>query len=320
MAQPEIHFVISAPRSGSTWLTNALNEHSEIFATEHRLFGDFCEIWNDNNGSSSPRITFDKYAKAFSVHYFFEKMGMDRNQFMDVFERSFVNFLVSFAQNRTNKRIVVDKITPYPGTSALVVERIRKLFPESKIVQLVRDGRDVLTSGTYDWLLKDAHGSPRYAYFVEKRPIVLKRFFDDAVIKKWAENWKETIDAFQQPPADARISYEAMKSDLVGQLKIVFETVGTNDGGTNYAAADAAAQATQFQGVTGRSEGDASSPTAKARKGITGDWKSHFTRRDGLLFHEIAGDTLIEMKYEKDDSWIFQLPDELKMDDNQPTR
>ncbi len=320
MAQPEIHFVISAPRSGSTWLTNALNEHSDIFATEHRLFGDFCEIWKDNNGSSSPRITFDKYAKSFSVHYFFEKMGMDRKQFMDVFERSFVNFLVSFAQNRTNKRIVVDKITPYPGTSAMVVKRIRKLFPESKIVQLVRDGRDVLTSGTYDWLLKDAHGSTRYAYFVEKRPIVLKRFFDDAVIEKWANNWKETIDAFQQVPADARISYEAMKTDLSGQLNIVFRAVRTQDATADSAAAIAATEATRFKDVAGRTEGDSSNPTAKARKGISGDWKSHFTRRDGELFHKIAGETLIELKYENDDSWISRLPEELKMDDNHSTR
>ena len=319
MAQPEIHFVISAPRSGSTWLTNALNEHSAIFATEHRLFGDFCEIWNDNDGSSSPRITFDKYAKSFSVHYFFEKMGMDRKQFMDVFERSFVNFLVSFAQNRTNKRIVIDKITPYLGTSAMVVSRIRKLFPESKIVQLVRDGRDVLTSGTYDWLLKDAHGTARYAYFVEKRPIVLTRFFDDAVVKKWAENWKETIDAFQVP-ADALISYEAMKADLPSQLKIVFQTVGSDDAAADHAAATAATEATRFQDVSGRSEGDSSSPTAKARKGVAGDWKSHFTRRDGQLFHEIAGDALIKMKYENDGSWISQLPEQLMMDDNNSTR
>ena len=44
-----VHFVISAPRSGSTWLQRALNEHPQVFCTEHRLFGRFCEIWP--NGS-----------------------------------------------------------------------------------------------------------------------------------------------------------------------------------------------------------------------------------------------------------------------------
>ena len=177
MAKPEIHFVISAPRSGSTWLTTALNQHPEIFATEHRLFGDFCEVWKNNDGSTSPRITFDKYAQAFSVHYFFDAMGMKRGEFLNAFEKSFANFLVSFATKRTDKKFVIDKITPYPGKASMVVEKIRKLFPESKIIQLVRDGRDVLTSGTYDWLLKDAEGSDRYRFHVDREEgFELKRF------------------------------------------------------------------------------------------------------------------------------------------------
>ncbi len=318
MAQPELHFVISAPRSGSTWLTTALNLHPNIFATEHRLFGDFCEVWKNNDGSSSPRITFDSYAKAFSVHYFFEQLGMNRQQFQEAFERSFANFLVSFARNRSDKRIVIDKITPYPGTAAMVVQRIGKLFPESRIIQLVRDGRDVLTSGTYDWLLKDAHGTPRYAYFIEKRPIVLTRFFDDAVIEKWANNWNETIDALRTP-ANATISYEAMKSDLTIPLKKVFQTVGASDQQANRDAAIAATAATAFESLSGRSAGDSGSPTAKARKGVSGDWKLHFTRRDGQLFHDIAGDALIELNYEPDDSWVARLPKTLEMNDNHPS-
>ena len=316
MAHPEIHFIISAPRSGSTWLTTALNQHPEIFATEHRLFGDFCELWQNNDGSSSPRITFDSYAKAFSVHYFYEQMGMNRKQFLDVFERSFANFLVKFAQNKTGKRIVIDKITPYPGTADEVVARIRHLFPESKIILLVRDGRDVLTSGTYDWLLKDAHGSPRYSYFVEKRPIVLKRFFDDPVIEKWAGNWKETIDVFDRQPADALITYESMKSDLASVLQTVCSTVGTENGQADQQFGQVAQETTQFQQTTGRQAGDNSSPTAKARKGIVGDWKSHFTSRDGNRFNEIAGEALIKMGYETDQRWLVDLPGALALDDN----
>ena len=310
MAEPEIHFVISAPRSGSTWLTKALNQHEEIFATEHRLFGDFCEVWQNNDGTSSPRITFDKYAEAFSVHYSFEEMGLNRRQFRDALERSFANFIVSFAQRRTNKRIVIDKITPYPGTAANVVKRIGQLFPQSKIIQLVRDGRDVLTSGTYDWLLKDAEGTPRYEYFVEKKPIVLERFFDDAVIEKWANNWKETIEAFAQPAA-AQLRYENMKSDLPSQLQRVFEAVDANDASVNTSATLRAVEVTDFKNQTGRSEGDDQSPTAKARKGVAGDWKQHFTRHDGQLFDAIAGPQLIELGYEPDNSWVDGLPESL---------
>ncbi len=307
MASPEIHFIVSAPRSGSTWLTTALNQHPEIFATEHRLFGEFCEVWKNNDGTTSPRITFDKYARAFSGHYFFDSMGLDRADFLHAFEKSFVNFLVSFATRRTNKKFVIDKITPYPGTAKMVVHKIRKLFPESKIIQLVRDGRDVLTSGTYDWLLKDAEGTDRHRFHVEKETgFQLKRFFDDAVIRKWAENWQETIEVFHGRKADAQVRYEAMKENLPREINRIVSTIGADPAGV-----EAASQKVSFEQMTGRKAGDDSVPTAKARKGIVGDWKNHFTQADGQLFDSICGKQLIGLGYEADQSWIEKLPGEL---------
>lgn len=307
MANPEIHFIVSAPRSGSTWLTTALNQHPEIFATEHRLFGEFCEVWKNNDGTTSPRITFDKYARAFSGHYFFDAMGMDRAEFLTAFEKSFVNFLVGFATRRTDKKFVIDKITPYPGTAKLVVHKIRKLFPESKIIQLVRDGRDVLTSGTYDWLLKDAEGTDRYRYHVAKEEgFELKRFFDEAVIHKWAENWRETVDVFQERKADAQVRYESMKENLPKEINRIVSAIGADPAGV-----EAASQKVSFEQMTGRKEGDASVPTAKARKGIVGDWKAHFTKEDGAIFDSVSGQQLVALDYEADRSWIESLPETL---------
>ncbi|WP_075084339.1 sulfotransferase domain-containing protein [Mariniblastus fucicola] len=308
MANPEIHFVISAPRSGSTWLTTALNQHPEIFATEHRLFGDFCEVWQNNDGTTSPRITFDKYAQAFSVHYFYDALGMKRGEFLNAFEKSFANFLVGFATRRTDKKFVIDKITPYPGTAKLVVEKIRRLFPDSKIIQLVRDGRDVLTSGTYDWLLKDAAGSDRYRYHVDQEEgFELKRFFDDAVIEKWASNWCETIDAFREQKADAQVRYESMKDDLPKEIARIVAAIGADPSGVA-----AASGKVSFEQMTGRKEGDDSQPTAKARKGIVGDWRNHFTVADGELFDSICGTQLVGLGYEADRSWVNGLPVVLK--------
>lgn len=307
--QPNIHFVISAPRSGSTWLTTALNYHPEIFATEHRLFGDFCEVWKNNDGTTMPRITFDKYARAFAQHYFHGAMDLNKLEFTEALERSFVHFIVGFAVRRTGKTIVVDKVTPYPGTSELVVKKIRSMLPEAKIIQLVRDGRDVLTSGAYDWILKDAVGTARHQFVVEKKLATLDRFFDDAVIEKWAENWKETLLPFDSRPADVRVTYEAMKQDLAATLEGVFLAVGADVDGS---VAEKADQATRFEKITGREAGDAQSPTAKARKGVAGDWKQHFTIRDGRIFHRIAGQQLLQYGYESDPYWFKTLPESLQ--------
>ena len=305
-----LHFVISAPRSGSTWLARSLNEHPEVFATEHRLFGNFCEVWRTNDGTSAPRITFDNYARAFAMHYFYDQMDMNHGQFVDVFQKSFINFVTQFGSRRSGKPIVIDKITPYPGTAELVTRQIRKICPDAKIVQLIRDGRDVLTSGTFDWLLKDAEGTDRHRFFEVKEPgFVLKRFFDDAVITKWAENWRETIDAFKTRQADAQIRYEAMKTDQAAELSKIFKILGANP---DSEIANACAQATTFKKTTGRSAGDAVA-TAKARKGVAGDWKNYLTRADGQLFHQLAGQQLIELGYESDAGWLDDLPTELNL-------
>ena len=49
------------------------------------------------------------------------------------------------------------------------------------------------------------------------------------------------------------------------------------------------------------------------RKGIVGDWKNYFTRRDGQLFQQIAGDQLCALGYVQDESWIDLLPEQLAL-------
>ncbi|MDG1875013.1 MAG: sulfotransferase domain-containing protein [Mariniblastus sp.] len=310
MDTPQIHFIVSAPRSGSTWLTTALNGHPDIFGTEQRLFGDFCEVWQNNDGTSTPRITFDKYAKSFGQHYFYQFMNRDYGAFVDDFKKSFVNFLCYFAGARTGKDVIVDKITPYPGTAHIVVQEIRRLFPEAKIIHLVRDGRDVLTSGTFDWLLKDAEGTERYEFYFKPIPgMRLERFFDAKVIKKWAANWGETIDVFADDKPDHRITYEEMKEDMAESLKNVFEVLGVE---SNNEIAQHCEDSATFEQISGRPPGQ-EEPTAKARKGVVGDWENYFTLADGELFDALAGEQMALMGYESNSDWVKELPMKLKM-------
>ena len=44
------------------------------------------------------------------------------------------------------------------------------------------------------------------------------------------------------------------------------------------------------------------------RKGISGDWRNHFTQECADLFHHHAGTALIEVGYEKDQSWVAKQP------------
>jgi hypothetical protein len=303
-----IHFVFSAPRSGSTWLAKALNHHPEIFATEHRLFGQFCEIWPNNDGTHSPRITFDSYAEAMGMHYLFSDMGMSRPEFLEAFQKSYINFLAGFGTRRSGKSMVVDKVTPYLGTCELALNQVQLLMPESKMILLMRDGRDVLTSGTFDWLQRESGESERHQYLVAKTlKAPPKRFFDDEVIQQWAEHWREVAFFGAKSNPAGVISYEQMKSDHALELQKLFRMLEVD---AEISLAQNCAEATTFEKTTGRAAGDQRS-MAKARKGIAGDWKNFFTQTDGRLFCQIAGEELVKFGYESNNDWVDDLPEVL---------
>jgi len=313
MSKPRLHFVISAPRSGSTWLSRALNGHPEIFATEQRLFGNFCEMWPTPRGDKKPRITADAFAKAFGVHYFHEELGMDRQKFENQFHESFVDFLLDFAARRTDAKTIIDKITPYAGTTEMVINKIRERFPQAKIIQLVRDGRDTVTSSTFDWLLKDAHDTDRHRFFVEKSINVLDRFFDNSVLQRWAQHWNNVNRTTRHAKPDLEVRFETMKEDQPTVLKSIVQLLSLDD--SDEIAQQATAKSS-FEKATGRQPGEQQA-TAKTRNGVVGDWKNYFTQADGELFNKFAGKELIEFGYAKNGDWIDALPEKLGLQQNE---
>ncbi len=303
-------FIISAPRSGSTWLKRALNEHPKIYCTENRLFGRYCDVVPNADETETLRVTMDEYAHVLSGYYDYRALGMDLLDFKEEMVQHLANAMFEFAYLRSGKPVVVDKITPYRNTSDLVLSQINRFSPGARRVQLVRDGRDVATSGVFDWIARTKRDHPRYAAFVKKETSVsLDRFFDDEDIAQWADEWAEPIRAFKKSGgAPLTIRFEDMKQDQAAVLGKVFDFLGV-------AAAPETIQRcikeSSFKKMSaGRKAGEGVA-TAKVRKGIAGDWVNYFTQRDGTLFHELAGDCLIEMGYVEDGSWAEVLPEKL---------
>ncbi len=311
-APPSVHFIISAPRSGSTWLAQALNGHPEIFATENRLFGSFCEIWQNNDGKFSPRITFDKYAATFAQHTFFQQLGCDNTrEFQNAFVPAYLKFLAEFLRSRSGKPVIVDKITPYLGTSSQVVDQIRRWCPDSRIIHLIRDGRDVATSGIFDWIRREPQDAERRRLFVDKEPgLCLERFFDDESLATWCRYWREPIESVTSTLDDAlTVGFESMLNDQPRELMRIFKHLGVDADAT---LASDCAHRVSFERTTGRASGQ-DDPLAKARKGVAGDWRNYFTRADAQRFDQLAGQTLIEHGFESDHSWVDGCPARLAL-------
>jgi len=58
-----------------------------------------------------------------------------------------------------------------------------------------------------------------------------------------------------------------------------------------------------FKNITGRSPGQQST-SSFLRKGISGDWINHFSMDSRIIFDQFAGSTLINLGYEKNHDWV----------------
>ncbi|MEZ6095475.1 MAG: sulfotransferase domain-containing protein [Pirellulaceae bacterium] len=309
MNQVPLHFVISAPRSGSTWLTSAINRHPEIAGVEQRLFGGFCEMWKNPRGNLTPRITLDCYARGLSYHWMIDETHEQRSETSHELTQAMIQALGQLAAlNKTGKSTLVDKITPYSGTASTVLEQISRHAPQSKIIHLVRDGRDVVTSLVFDWINREPPESLRRQFFVDRTSgTKLTRFFSDDDLKKWCDQWLDVENNTQAANATLEVRYENLKTQFGIELFRIFQFLNLPLSDESIAQIELE---TNFQQMTGRVAGQAEA-TAKARKGVVGDWSNYFTRHDAQLFDAIAGQTLLELGYVAEPTWWKSCPEEL---------
>ena len=309
-------FIFSAPRSGTTWLVNALNAHPDIHATELRAFGDYVDMVQDQ-GAAKPRlrITLDAYLDALLNPHAWAPLGSSRQQVRDELLRDVYLTLRRHAVGRTGKPIFVDKLTPYLGTATSAIQSIARLFPDAKVILLIRDGRDVAVSGVMHWLTKDVdrmtdHQRRRRAAIVDGNG-TFDRFFTDDEIDQWASHWRETIAALDSPGLSLKplvVRYERMSEDLPEELRRICDFIGVASADDTIRECAAASTFEKMSG--GRSRGE-DAPGAHVRKGVVGDWRGHFTAADGSRFHRLAGAELLKWGYEPDPTWLAALPEQL---------
>ncbi|MEQ8769480.1 MAG: sulfotransferase [Phycisphaerales bacterium] len=294
-------FVISAPRSGSTWLMRALSAHPHVHATEHRLFGPHHDEVIDE-GADRPRlrITLDRFADAHARHLNLDGTGLDIPGAREALIRRFADALLKFDRAAAAKPVIIDKVTPYPGTASNVFDRLTGVFPNAPVVGLVRDGRDVVTSGAHHWLNKRLAGEgPATAPTAD-------RFLDDEIVRSWATLWDECTAAALRAPT--RIRYESMLDDMPAVLEGVFRALGVPAAAGEI---DACVAAGSFERASGGRARGVHNALAHARSGVRGDWRRVFTRRDGEVFDAVAGETLESLGY-ADRGWWRTLPETLR--------
>jgi len=291
-----LNFLIAAENSGAERLAQWLNESSDVLVSDSQFFGQFGGMWPGRDGKLGAEQTWDFVVRNQARRVAGRFLEIDRASYQERLMRELIDLMVDFHLQQGQRKLLLEKVCPFPGTSRTIFYNIRKFCPESKIIRLVRDGRDVLVHHALTWLNKDAQGTDRYSYFVERRPdYVIRRFFDDHFIRRWADWWSETarlgrkLQKLQEPQPLIRLE------DLLQDFEFTTATISKQTGIE----------------IPPLFENDETRFLPRFKGQVLPAWSNFFVRRDGEIFQEVAGDVLLALGYERERDWYELLPKQL---------
>jgi hypothetical protein len=316
-----VFFVAGRARSGTTWLRSILNAHPEILCWgEGRFFErsfkrkdiEQSELGNVASNSLYGAILESRDLKAW-IDRSVWSMGKDTDERLNDLARLAIDYFFAEQLSKTGKRIVGDK-TPF--VSAEVVEEISVVYPEAKVVHIIRDGRDVAVStihhmwnyaksegGIYD--LEAEELEKRRAYRAGSLVPPSESLFTKRRLAHIASGWSTEVDkAVKAGPAllgdnYTEVRYEELLERPVEEVQRLLKFLGAD---SSEETASRCVEKTGFERKSERKRGQEDS-ASRSRKGVAGDWRNVFTEEDKRVFKEVAGGLLIELGYEEDDSW-----------------
>jgi Sulfotransferase family len=285
-------WIFGSSRSGSTWLLRMLSEFDGVVPIDDPHLGHHLGVWRPiplawaASEDSAPELTTLLELKGGEPGYFFAERHREswweplRALIRARFEAQAAEVGAGFGGPLTY-------VVKEPGSH--VAPMLADLFPRSKLVFLLRDGRDVVDS----WLAAYQDGSwairgGAFPVAPEGR-VPLIRWLASV----WAYRTEAVLEAFRsRRPADRiLVRYE----DLLDRPEEMLEEICTT-----LAIEPAPARGVAARHDFARLPADSRGPLCETRAARPGGWRENLSAEEQAALHEALGVTLTRAGYRSD--------------------
>jgi len=228
--------------------------------------------------------------------------------------RAAADFILERDALPTGKRIVGDK-SPSSFVHGQAVRDLHAVFPDAKLVYIIRDGRDVLISERFRNLIEESKFlTPEdkqiteelrkdQTQFTNGKRSIFTEVFLRRVATGWVTNLQEIEDEGQRLFGQnyCSLRYEDLLDDPFREITRVWNFLGVKK---TEKSLETPVKAEMSSNPDKEWQGQRNDTIASfLPKGQAGNWERLFTARDKLIFKEIAGEMLVKRNYEKDTNW-----------------
>ena len=174
-----------------------------------------------------------------------------------------------------------------------------------------RDGRDVMVSWYHQQLIP--HEWNELQVRRSRRELALENYEDvyknlPAFIEYAFRrphsprfSWADFVRRWHGRKGAVHVRYEDLRTDTVGELRRI--VLGLKGERLSQEEAAAIAEEFSFERQAGRRAGEENKESF-LRKGVVGDWRTHFSPEARAAFDRYAGEELILLGYERDGAWV----------------
>ena len=296
------YFIFGHARSGTTLLTRLVRLHKDVHCNYQAHFFTRPPMLSG--------LAADKQVEAWLAR---RSNRWNRGRDLTpVALRAMADYIMEREARQVGKTVVGDK-SPNVLTNGLAVEEMHRLYPDGKLIYIVRDGRDTLISHRFqnfidgpqflpreDLRIRDDFARDPAPYFTGEKSL----FTDKAILRMvsgWVTNVQETNGRGRALYGQNYhvLKYEELIDQPYEAIAAVWRFLGVAPEGHE----DVVAAEMHRNPDADWQKEVASDLVANLEKGKRGSWRELLTEGDRQIFKQIGGQTLIDWGYEQDLDW-----------------